>query len=55
MRRLAVTALACLSFTTAALAQTAPAAPVGPDFSKIAVTTTDLGHRTYMLEGAGAT
>jgi cyclase len=36
-----------------ALAQTAPTPPVGPDFSKVAVTTTDLGHRTYMLEGAG--
>jgi glyoxylase-like metal-dependent hydrolase (beta-lactamase superfamily II) len=32
-----------------ALAQTAPAPPVGPDWSKVTVTTTDLGHRTYML------
>lgn len=27
--------------------------PVGPDWSKIEVKTTDLGHRTYMLEGFG--
>ncbi len=39
--------------SAAALAQGAPTPPVGPDFSKIEVKTTDLGHRTYMLEGAG--
>ena len=46
---------AALSFCLAAsaLAQQAPVPPVGPDFSKINVTTTDLGHKTYMLEGAG--
>jgi glyoxylase-like metal-dependent hydrolase (beta-lactamase superfamily II) len=53
MRRLALTAFACLSLTAPALAQTAPVPPVGPDFSKISVVTTDLGHRTWMLEGAG--
>ncbi len=39
--------------SAAALAQGAPTPPVGPDYSKIEVKTTDLGHRTYMLEGAG--
>jgi glyoxylase-like metal-dependent hydrolase (beta-lactamase superfamily II) len=43
---LAVT-LACLSAT--AFAQTAATPPVGPDWSKAVVTTTDLGNRTYML------
>jgi cyclase len=33
--------------------QTSPTPPLGPDFSKIQVTATDLGHRTWMLEGAG--
>src|SRR5215813_13648525 len=33
-----------------ALAQTPP---VGPDFSKVTIKTTDLGNRTYMLEGFG--
>lgn len=46
-------ALACLTLATPALAQTAPTPPVGPDFAKINVVTTDLGHRTFMLEGAG--
>jgi glyoxylase-like metal-dependent hydrolase (beta-lactamase superfamily II) len=35
------------------LAQQQPTPPVGPDWSKIVVKTTDLGHRTYMLEGQG--
>jgi len=48
---LAATALACLA--TPALSQGQATPPVGPDYSKIAVKTTDLGHRTYMLEGAG--
>ncbi|HEY6833021.1 MAG TPA: MBL fold metallo-hydrolase [Pseudolabrys sp.] len=52
-RRLTLSALA-LCLAAPALAQSqAPTPPVGPDFSKITVTTTDLGHRTYMLEGAG--
>src|SRR5690348_14807003 len=46
-------ALACLTLATPALAQTAPTPPVGPDFAKVTVVTTDLGHRTFMLEGAG--
>jgi glyoxylase-like metal-dependent hydrolase (beta-lactamase superfamily II) len=35
------------------LAQQQATPPVGPDFSKIEVKTTDLGNRTYMLEGFG--
>lgn len=53
MRRHALAALAALALTAPALAQTAPVPPVGPDFARINVVTTDLGHRTYMLEGAG--
>jgi cyclase len=48
-----VGALALLGAGAAALAQTSPTPPVGPDFSKIEVTATDLGHNTWMLEGAG--
>ena len=44
-------AFACLALP--AFAQTAPTPPVGPDYSKIEVKTFDLGHATYMLEGAG--
>ena len=46
-RTVAAFAFACLS--TTALAQSAPTPPVGPDWSKAVVTTTDLGNRTYML------
>lgn len=49
-------ALAALAFGVAAPAlaqQQAPTPPVGPDFSKVTVKTTDLGNRTYMLQGAG--
>jgi glyoxylase-like metal-dependent hydrolase (beta-lactamase superfamily II) len=44
-------ALTLLFVAPSALAQQAPPAtpPVGPDWSKINVTTTDLGNRTYML------
>jgi glyoxylase-like metal-dependent hydrolase (beta-lactamase superfamily II) len=51
--RLVLAALACLALTASAFAQTAPTAPAAPDFSKITVVTTELGQRTYMLEGAG--
>ena len=44
---------ALISLTGAAYAQGQPTPPVGPDFSKIQVKTFDLGHRTWMLEGAG--
>jgi glyoxylase-like metal-dependent hydrolase (beta-lactamase superfamily II) len=48
MHRIAIAAIAaCLS--TTALAQTSPTPPVGPDWSKVQVTVTDLGNRTYML------
>ncbi|HXD45146.1 MAG TPA: MBL fold metallo-hydrolase [Pseudolabrys sp.] len=53
MRRIALAAFACLALAAPASAQTAPTPPVGPDFAKIAVVTTDLGHKTWMLEGAG--
>ena len=43
------TALVCLA--APAFAQGGP--PVGPDWSKIEIKTTDLGNRTYMLEGFG--
>src|SRR5262245_39183644 len=35
------------------LAQQPAGPPVGPDFSKVEIKTTDLGNRTYMLEGFG--
>jgi cyclase len=41
-------AIVCL--TAPSLAQTPP---IGPDFSKVTIKTTDLGNRTYMLEGFG--
>ena len=46
-------AAATLCLTGAAFAQQQTTPPVGPDWSKIVVKTTDLGHRTYMLEGQG--
>jgi cyclase len=36
-----------------AIAQQQPTPPAGPDYSNVVVKTFDLGHRTYMLEGAG--
>src|SRR6185312_9301297 len=53
MRRIALAAFACLALAAPASAQTAPTPPVGPDFAKIAVVTTDLGHKTWMLEVDG--
>src|SRR5262245_13068579 len=35
------------------LAQQSGGPPVGPDWSKVEIKTTDLGNRTYMLEGFG--
>ena len=49
---LAVTALAALAAPAFAQQQGATP-PVGPDWTKVTVTTTDLGNRTYMLEGQG--
>ena len=50
MRHIALTAAAAAAI--ALFAVSADAAPQ-PDFSKVEVKTTDLGHNTYMLEGAG--
>jgi len=56
MRRVALAAVAAL-VTTAALAQPAvqPPMPVPPliDWAKVQIRVTDLGNKTYMLEGAG--
>src|SRR3569832_70125 len=53
MRRHALAALAYLTLASPTFAQTAPTPPVGPDFAKINVVTVDLGHKSWMLEGAG--
>ncbi len=45
-------AAVCLAGPAFAQSQ-APTPPVGPDWSKIVVKTTELGNRTYMLEGQG--
>ena len=57
---LAVMTAGLISLGGAALAQPAstppapaPAPPGPPDYSKVTVTTTDLGHRTWMLQGLG--
>src|SRR3984885_8915573 len=50
----AAVAGALLSFAGLALAQnTPPAPPAPPDFSKVEIKTTDLGHDTYLLQGQG--
>jgi cyclase len=46
-------AAAFVCFAGPAFAQQQTTPPVGPDWSKIQVKTTDLGNRTYMLEGFG--
>jgi glyoxylase-like metal-dependent hydrolase (beta-lactamase superfamily II) len=54
MLRIALAAIAALVVTGSAIAQQqAVTPPVGPDWSKVTVTTTDLGNRTFMLEGQG--
>ena len=53
MTRTKIAALAFLAWAGVAHAQGQATPPVGPDFSKVTVKTTDLGHNTYMLEGAG--
>lgn len=53
MLRMTLGALAFCLAAPALAQQQAPTPPVGPDFANIKVTTTDLGHKTYMLEGAG--
>jgi len=47
------TALAALAATTVLFAGTAIAQQQQPDWDKIQIKTTDLGHQTYMLEGQG--
>jgi glyoxylase-like metal-dependent hydrolase (beta-lactamase superfamily II) len=44
---------AMLGLSGPAWAQTPPAAPPPPDFSKVEIKTTDLGDHVYMLEGQG--
>jgi glyoxylase-like metal-dependent hydrolase (beta-lactamase superfamily II) len=52
MNKTALSALAAaLLMTAPALAQSGP--PLGPDFSKVEVKTTNLGHNTFMLDGFG--
>src|SRR4051812_34899859 len=56
MNRLTITTLAgaSLLLATAAVAQPAPApAPAPPNFAAVQIKATDLGHRTWMLEGQG--
>src|SRR3954451_3753036 len=57
MNRIALVLLAASAvlFAGAARAQQVPAPPAAPfiDWDKIQIKTTDLGHNTYMLEGAG--
>jgi glyoxylase-like metal-dependent hydrolase (beta-lactamase superfamily II) len=50
--RIAVAA-AIMTWSGPVFAQTAPAAPPPPDFSKVEIKTTDLGDDIYMLEGQG--
>lgn len=54
MIRIALAGVTALLLTAPTFAQQqATTPPVGPDWSKVTVTTTDLGNRTYMLEGQG--
>lgn len=53
MIRFGLATISAMLFSGAALAQQPAGPPVGPDWSKITVKTTDLGNRTYMLEGQG--
>lgn len=46
-------ALACVTAALIGIAGYASAQPVQPDFSRVEIKTTDLGHDTYMLEGQG--
>jgi glyoxylase-like metal-dependent hydrolase (beta-lactamase superfamily II) len=53
MNRLIALAAALFALAGTSFAQQPANPPVGPDFSKVEVKTTDLGYRTYMLEGFG--
>jgi cyclase len=48
-----VVVAAAMALSGPAFAQTPPAAPPPPDFSKVEIKTTDLGDHLYMLEGQG--
>src|SRR6476661_405703 len=50
--RIAVAAT-MMALCGSAFAQTSPAAPPPPDFSKVEIKTTGLGNDVYMLEGQG--
>jgi glyoxylase-like metal-dependent hydrolase (beta-lactamase superfamily II) len=54
MSRTAFAVFAALTLSTAAFAQGQSAPPVGPDFSKLEVKTTDLGNRTWMLSNGAS-
>jgi glyoxylase-like metal-dependent hydrolase (beta-lactamase superfamily II) len=54
MSRTAFAVIAALTLSTAAFAQGQSAPPVGPDFSKLEVKTTDLGNRTWMLSNGAS-
>src|SRR4051794_10462793 len=49
MQRTFLIGLTAVCLAGAANAQTQATPPVGPDWSKVEVTSTDLGNRTYML------
>src|SRR6476661_5929945 len=55
MKKITFSALAAVVVCVVgpSFAQQPAGPPVGPDWSKIEVKTTDLGNRTYMLEGFG--
>ena len=52
MRLIAAAAAICRARHHAQAQQLQPLAPA-PDFDKVVIKTTDLGNRTYMLEGEG--
>ncbi|TMJ05932.1 MAG: MBL fold metallo-hydrolase [Alphaproteobacteria bacterium] len=57
MKKIPFAALAATVFASVAAAQTAVQAPMPPpplvDWAKVEIKTTDLGNKTYMLEGQG--
>src|SRR5207253_265622 len=53
LKWLALAGAAALLAGTASAQQATPPAPPARDFSKVEVKTTDLGNKTYMLEGDG--
>jgi glyoxylase-like metal-dependent hydrolase (beta-lactamase superfamily II) len=55
MRNTALTVMLTLALTGAARAEPCLPPPPTPDFANAAIRTTDLGHRTFLLEGASGT